>query len=75
MKKYIILLPIILSMLLGGGYTLALAESCCLKNPCICAKGTCCEDGKCACKGDCCVKGSCQCAEGKCGAKCNCQKQ
>jgi len=75
MKKYIFVLPIVMSMLLGGGYALAAVDGCCAgTSSCGCVKGGCCVDGKCSCKGDCCTKGSCQCAGGKCTAKCGCQK-
>jgi hypothetical protein len=75
MKKYLLVLPVIAFMLLGSGYSLAIADSCCAKTPCTCIKGGCCVNGKCSCKGDCCTKGSCHCADGKCSIQCNCQKQ
>lgn len=73
MKKYILVLPIVVSMLLGGGHALA-ATGCCGNASCVCVKGGCCVKGKCACKGNCCTKDNCNCAEGKCSTKCNCQK-
>jgi len=74
MKKYIFVLPIVMSLLLGGGYALAAADGCCVGTPCGCVKGGCCVYGKCSCKGECCTKGNCQCAGAKCTAKCDCQK-
>ncbi len=75
MKKYLFMLPILAIMLLGSGYTLAIADGCCLKTSCACTKAGCCADGKCACKGGCCVNGNCRCADNGCNTKCNCQKQ
>lgn len=75
MKRYFLVLPIVMFMLLGGGYALAVAGGCCVKTSCACVKGGCCVNGQCVCKGDCCTKGSCNCASGKCNIECNCQKQ
>jgi hypothetical protein len=74
MRKYFIMLAIIMPLLLSGGRVLAAVDGCCAKSSCACVKGGCCINGKCACKGDCCSKGSCHCADGKCSTKCNCQK-
>ena len=57
MKKYILLVPILMFMLLGGGYTFAATDGRCAKTSCTCIKGGCCLNGKCACNGNCCVKG------------------
>ncbi|MCX5712297.1 MAG: hypothetical protein NTY47_04395 [Candidatus Omnitrophica bacterium] len=72
MKKYLLILPILM-LLLGSGFALG-ADNCCIKNPCVCANGVCCKDGKCACKGGCCTKDACHCADNKSCAKCVCQK-
>ena len=74
MKKSLFVLPIVMCMLLGGGYALYAAGNCCVKTSCTCVKGGCCVNGKCACKGNCCMKGDCRCAEGTCNAQCACQK-
>jgi hypothetical protein len=45
MKKYLFMLSILAIMLLGSGYTLAMANDCCLKTSCACGC-----NAKCDCK-------------------------
>lgn len=75
MKRYFLVLPIIMFMLLGNGYPLAAAGQCCMKTSCEYVKAGSCSNGQCSCKVKCCTKDSCGCAEGKCSTKCDCQKQ
>lgn len=76
MKKYITLAMLAAFVIFGSGLVLAAKDSCCeVKAACACAKGDCCKNGKCTCKGEFCTKDSCKCAEGKCNTKCECQKK
>jgi len=73
MKKYILIVSIIMSALIGTGYAWAAGNNCCVKSSCACVKGGCSEKGKCACKGDCCANGSCKCSDNTC-KNCSCKK-
>jgi len=70
MKKIYIIM-FILIMLAINSYVFA-GGNCCLKQPCKCAKNSCCTNGQCTCKGGCCTDGNCKCTEGKCSLKCSC---
>lgn len=71
MDKRLFIFTLIILMFCANSPVWA-ADSCCLKKTCVCAKASCCVDGKCACKGSCCADGSCKCADGKCSTKCGC---
>ena len=73
MKKYIIMLLMIASMVAWSGYALAAAGGCCPQKACACAKGECCTKGQCSCEGSCCVKDSCTCMNVKDCVTCKCR--